>query len=146
MPTAAKLVAAFSLAFASYGVAGVLLFRTASLQEQGISFGFFVVVGLIVGWLSLGPSAEQGYRSSWSGGIRAAFAVYIYCVAIAACHHVYQAMGYHAYNSVDDLVDGLFKKSVEYAVIITDWPVMCAAIFGGLLAGTFAAMAGRLWS
>ena len=145
MPTAAKLFAAIALAIASYGVSTVLLYRIEPLQENGINHMFFAVIGLIVGWRTLGPFAEQGYRGGWRGGVQAALTVYLWCLVIAACHFVYQGFGTHTYKTIDEMLDGLFIKCIEYAVYITEWQVLVAAIFGGMLAGTFSAMAGRLW-
>ncbi len=145
MPTAAKLVAAAALALAAYAVSNVLLFHAEPLQKTGISHLFFGVVGFIVGWKKLGPSAERGYKGGWSGGVAAAISVYVACIVIAACHFVYQGFYYHAYFTVDEMLDGLVVKSIEYAMYITQWQVFVAAIFGGVLAGTFSAMAGRVW-
>jgi len=145
MPTAARLVAAIALAIASYGVSTVLLYHTEPLQETGISHIFFGVVGFFVGWMRLGPLAERGYRGGWTGGIQAAIIVYVWCFFIAACHFVYQGFYKHTYKTIDGMLDGLFIQCIVYATYITQWPVLIAAVFGGLLAGTFSAMAGRLW-
>jgi len=145
MPTAAKLVAAFALALCAYGVSHVVLFRHVPLQQQGISHTLFAVVGFVVGWSKLGPSAEAGYMAGWKGAIPAAVVVYMTCVLVATVSHVYAGMGYHAYNNVDDLMTGFFKKSIEYALLVVDVNVAVASIFGAMLAATFAAMAGRLW-
>jgi len=145
MPTAAKLIAAITLAIAAYAASTVLLFRVEILQEKGINHFFFGLVGLVVGWRKLGPLAEKGYRGGWSGGVQAAIIVYVWCLFIAACHFVYQGFFKHAYKSIDEMLDGLFIKCIEYASYIAEWQVLVAAIFGGVLAGTFSAMAGRLW-
>jgi len=147
MPTAAKLVAAIALAIAAYAASTVLLFHVEDLQKgRGISHFFFGCVGFIFGWMKLGPAAERGYRGGWTGGVAASISVYVACAAIAACHFVYQGFAYHAYKNIDEMLEGLFSKTIEYAMYITVWEVLVAAVFGGLLAGTFSAMAGRLWS
>lgn len=145
MPTAARLIAAIALAITAYGVSHVVLFRHETLQQQGIDHLLFVIVGFCVGWRTLGPYAERGYRGGWLGGLMSTVAVYIACVVVAACFHVINGMSYHAYNNVDDLLTGFFRKAMEFALFAADTSVFVAAIFGGLLAGTFAAMAGRLW-
>lgn len=145
MPTAARLVAAIALAIAAYGVSTVLLYVSEPLQKTGVSHVFFGLVGFVVGWKKLGPLAERGYVGAWSGGITAAVNVYVFCVVIAACHYVYLGFFYHAFRTVDELLDSWFTKAIEYAMYITQWEILTAAIFGGMLAGTFSAMAGRLW-
>ncbi len=146
MPTAAKLVAAIALALAAYGVSTVVLYHSEVFQESGdLSHNFIALIGFIVGWTRLGPSAERGYVGGWSGGIGAAISVFVVCVILGSCIHVYNGFGYHAFNSLDEMFDGLFRKAIEYAMFITQWEVFVSAIFGGILAGTFAAMAGRLW-
>lgn len=146
MPTAARLVAAIALALASYGVSAVLLYHVEDLQKSGgVNHFFFAFIGFIVGWQKLGPAAERGYFGAWSGGIAAAIIVYFVCALIAACHFVYRGFFYHAYDTIDELVEGWFTKTFEYALLISTWQVLVVAIFGGMLAGTFSAMAGRLW-
>ncbi len=146
MPTAAKLVAAIALALASYGVSAVLLFQVEDLQNgSGVNHMFFAIVGFVVGWIKLGPAAERGYRGGWSGGIAASIIVYLTCAVIAAGHFVYRGFFYHAYNTIDEMMEGLMTKTMEYASFITIWQVLVVMVFGGLLAGTFSAMAGRLW-
>lgn len=145
MPTAAKLVAAFALAFAAYGVSDVLLYRYEVLQTRGINSMLFAGVGAFVGWWRLGPEAEKGYRAGWSGGVAAALSTYLMLVVIATCAYIYRGMGYHHYKDLEDLSHSVFTKSLEYSMFLFDWPVFTITVFSGLLAGTFAAMAGRLW-
>jgi|GEM_PF-1079896 len=124
----------------------VLLYHVEDLQKSGgVNHFFFAFIGFIVGWQKLGPAAERGYFGAWSGGIAAAIIVYFVCALIAACHFVYRGFFYHAYDTIDELVEGWFTKTFEYALLISTWQVLVVAIFGGMLAGTFSAMAGRLW-
>lgn len=146
MPTAAKLVAAIALGLAAWAASKVLLFHSEALQKEGVSHMFFGIVGFVVGWKKLGPSAEQGYIGGWSGGISAAIGVWMACALIGACHHVYRGFAFHAYKNVDEMMDSLISRTIEYASLITTWQVLVAALVGGMLAGTFAAMAGRVWN
>lgn len=145
MPTAARLVAAIALAFAAYGVSGVVLYRHEYLQERGINHMFFAVVGFLVGWFNLGKKAQHGYRGGWAGGISSAIVAFVICTALVALHHVYKGMGMHAYDNVDELLTGFFSAFVRFGIMGLDLNIVAASLMGGILAGTFAAMAGRLW-
>ena len=146
MPTAAKLVAAAALALAAFGVSGVLLYRYTFLEAKGINELFFASVGFFVGWWRLGPQAQRGYKAGWSGGIAAALSCYLIVVVLATCSFIYSGLGHHKYRDLEDLTHGVFTKFLEYAMFLFDWPVFVITVFSGLLAGTFAAMAGRVWS
>lgn len=146
MPTAAKFVAALALAIAAYGVSGVLVYRFELLQQTGVNETGFAFVAALVGWSRIGPAAEDGYRSAWTAGLGASFVTYIAIVVCSTCAHILKAVQYHAYKDVDQLLDGFISKSMEYALYMADGPVLVASIVGGLLAGTFAGFAGRLWN
>ena len=145
MPTAAKLIAGIALAMAAYGVSHVLLFRWPDLEKSGISHVHFAIIGFMVGWAKLGAAAEKGYWGGWRGGASSAILVYFFCSIFAALHGVYSGFFYHAYRTVDEMFTGFFNLTLENASYIADWPTFIAAIAGGMIAGTFAAMAGRLW-
>ena len=146
MPTAAKLVAAMALALAAFGVSGVLLYRYEYFSTHGMNAMIFVGVGAFVGWWRLGPQAEKGYRAGWSGGVAAALTSYLLVVSLATGAFVLRGMDRHHYKDIEELMNGVFTKFLEYAMFLFDWPVFTITVFSGLLAGTFAAMAGRLWT
>jgi len=145
MPTAAKLVAAMALALAAFGVSGVLLYRYEYFATHGLNVMAFAAVGAFVGWWRLGPQAEKGYRSGWSGGVAAALTSYLFIVTLGTGAYAWQGMGRNHYRDLEDLMNSVFTKFLEYAMFLFDWPVFTITVFSGLLAGTFAAMAGRVW-
>lgn len=146
MPTAAKLVAAVALAIAAYGVSTVVLYHSEPFQTSGgLSHNLFAAVGFVIGWSRLGPAAERGYMSGWAGGVGASVTVFVSMVILGACIHVYSGFEYHAYRTLSEMIDGFFSKAIEYAGYMTNWEIFVVTFVGGFLAGTFAAMAGRLW-
>lgn len=146
MPTASRIIGALALALVCFGTADIVLFHSIAIQNDGgLNPYMFAFVGAIVGWRVIGPAAHHGYRRAWKAGLGAAFVAYVWIVIIATLHALYKGMSYHAYKTVDDLVDGFFKVSMDYASLIFNWQILVAALFGGLLAATFAGMAGRLW-
>lgn len=146
MPTAAKLVAAFALAFAAYGVAGVAEFRSPDLRATGVNPMWIAFVAGLVGWSQLGAAAPKGYQQAVGSGIASAFVAFGFVVVCAAALHIVDAVQYHAYKDVDAMLDGFIKKLMQFSFHLGDWAVLAAVFFGGALAGVFSGFAGRLWT
>lgn len=146
MPTAAKLIAAMTLALAAFGASGVLVYRHEVFQIHGLNEMAFIAVGFVIGWWRLGPQAELGYKAGWSAGVAASLTSYLVLVILATCAYILNGMGHHSYHDIEDLMNAMFTKSLEYSMFLFDGPVLAATVFGGFLAGTFAAMAGRVWT
>ncbi len=145
MPTAAKLVGALVLATACWAMVDVIMFRYPDYREPGIRHWPFALVGLFVGWKFVGKRAEQGYRAAWSAGFAGAFVAAFWIALIMACYGVFRGMGYHAYKSVPEMIDGFIKLFAEYGLLLTDVPFLLLVMSGGVLSGIFAGFAGRLW-
>jgi hypothetical protein len=145
MPTAAKAVAAIVLAICAFGCANVLTHRFPALSQIGVNPIFFATVGYVFGWIKIGPMAEIGYRAVWRAGIGAAIATTLSIIAIAAAHHIYQGMQYHAYKTVDQMLTGYMNKVLENFLYLADPYIWVAICSSGLLAGVFSGFAARLW-
>ncbi len=145
MPTAAKLVAALVLAACAIGVSLVLIYRFDYFAVHGLNWIVFAGVGAFVGWWRLGPEAEKGFLSGWSGGIASALTCYLMVVAIGTGAFILRGMDRHTFKDLEDLTAGTFSKFFEYSVYLFDWHVFTVTVFAGLTAGTISAMAGRVW-
>lgn len=145
MPTAAKLVGGIVLAAVGWAMTDVVMFRHAVYQEPGINHLVFTVIGFMVGWKHVGKRAEGGYRAAWGGGFSGALIAAFWVILLMACYGVYRGMGYHAYKSVQEMLDGFVKLFVEYLMLLSDVPLLILTLSGGLLAGIFAGFAARLW-
>ncbi len=145
MPTAARLVSLFSLAFLGWIMAKLIEPTVLEEQQGGVWFGGFMLAGAIAGWRKLGTQVgNPTYRTAFNGvgSVLYASIIIIVCATILAC---FDAMGYHAYRTIDDLLGGITKNLLINLGYASDLTLVAYAALGGLIAGVLAEMTHRTW-
>lgn len=146
MPTAAKLAAA--LAFAMVGFFAAETYR-AELPE-GIAGGTFALIvaaiGVLCGWLVMGPAAGRGYRAAAGTGVRTAFTTAFFALLLFSIERMIRKALQRQYgDSPMEAVVDVFSLMLQHGRLILTPEVLVALVAGGALGGLAAEWAGRRW-
>ena len=144
MPTAAKLVSA--LAFALVGLWAALAYIPQ--LPEGTDTGQFplimAVLGLVLGWRSMGRNAGRGWGESAGYGLRtsvlivvwALFGFAVYSMLMRSTRQLYRGDPGRAVMDVPDIM-------LQYGRLLIAQEVLVALIVGGLVGGILAEFAAR---
>ncbi|MDZ4095335.1 MAG: TrgA family protein [Paracoccaceae bacterium] len=146
MPTAAKLVAAVAF--------GLIAWFAAEMFKQSVTvqmrFGWFselcAGIGVLCGWIVMGPLSGRGYQKSIGYGVRTAvtFAVWallgfsIYQMVLKSTKMLYD-------GPMQALVD-IFGLMLENGIAMMSPGVLGVLFVGGVFGGWLTEWAARRWS
>ena len=86
MPTAARLVAAMSLALLAFIVSGQIM----PLMPDGTDFGYFTYInmalGVLTGWIIMGKRVGRGTTAAINNGITGAVALLFWGLFVQGCY------------------------------------------------------------
>lgn len=145
MPTAARLVALFCLAILGYFMAVQVEPIMIENQHGKVWFAGFMLAGAYAGWMNLGKKVGVPTYKSAFNGMGAVVVAFLIIVCVSTMYACYDAMGYHAYRSIEDLVAGFTKNLVIYLSYARDPQIVAYAAIGGGISGIIAEMAHRTW-
>jgi hypothetical protein len=146
MPTAAKIVSAVCL-----GILGwVASEQVVPLMPEDTDFGYFFVVnlglGLVVGWVVLGPRVGRGYYESFMAGLTGMAALVFWALFFQSLNEMLkQAFQRHYEGPVEAVVD-IFNIAVDFGLKLIDVNLISVLVIGGLIAGFWGEWASRRWS
>lgn len=145
MPTAARLVAALSLA-----VLAVVLSRLIMpLMPEGTDFGYFTWVnaalGVIVGWRLVGPRAAQGQFWGIANGLTGAAALVLLGLLLQGAATMFRLAHRNLYDDPFEAFAAVFTIALEYFFIMAVPQVLVAVLIGGAVVGILAKRASSLW-
>ena len=145
MPTAARLTASVCLAVLAY----VLSELVKPLMPESTAFGMFVplniVLGLVVGWVVMGPRVGRGRTWAINNGLTGAVALMFWGIFIQACNEMVRLAMRGRYDGPLEAIVAVFTIAAEYAVIAATLPIAGVMVVGGILAGLLTEFAGRRW-
>jgi hypothetical protein len=136
MPTAARLFAA--LAFAGVGFFGAEVLQPAF--PEGTEFGWFSPVmagiGLLCGWLVMGPNAGRGAVRAAGTGLRTSVTVVFWGMLLFAVREMLLRSTARRYDGVTEAVVGTFEIILEQGRILLSSPeALIVLAAGGVLGG-----------
>ena len=147
MPTAAKLVSALAFALVAFWATVAYIPHLPEGTDAGYLREIMVVLGLIIGWLSMGRNVGRGYMEAVSYGLRGSvllvfwgllgFACYI--MLLRSTRQIYRADVGKALLDVPNIMMG-------YGKLLMAQDVLIALGVGGVLAGLAAEWASQRWS
>ncbi len=149
MPTAARLVAALSLAAGCVLMYFVLLVQYPDLRferHQNELMGLLAGVGFLVGWLSLGVRAAMDDTSPMSLGIRATITCAIWIVILLSVRYIVDNMFRHGYDTPMQAIKDMFGVGFEYVLLMGNWKLIAFACVAGIVAGALTDSAAKTWN
>ncbi len=145
MPTAARLVAAASLALLAFIVSGQIM----PLMPEGTDFGYFtyinIALGMLTGWILMGKRAGLGKTAAINNGITGVVAMLFWGLFVQGCYEmIQQAMRRH-YDGPFEALLAIIKIGTEFGMTILVPQVIATLLIGGVLAGFATEFAARRW-
>tara|TARA_R110002110_G_scaffold40803_16_gene130201 strand:+ start:3351 stop:3791 length:441 start_codon:yes stop_codon:yes gene_type:complete len=145
MPTAARLVAALCTAAAAYLISGMVM----PLMPESTDFGYFVQVniflGLVCGWIIIGPRAGRGTTSALNNGLTGMFVLMLWGVGVQAVNEMVRLAMRNRYDDAFEAMVAVFQIGAEFAVIIATMPIGVALLICAVLVGLMTESAGNRW-
>ncbi|GGE43342.1 TrgA family protein [Actibacterium pelagium] len=146
MPTAAKLIAALSLAVVAF-FATTEIVRTL---PDGMAGPRFVIVncaiGFLVGWKVLGRYADRGYRGSIPFGFWALSNLVFWAMVTHSINEMLSESTKLRYDGVMEALQGTFEIMLEYAIVMIEAPASIVTLLIGSLLATWASVwADKRW-
>lgn len=145
MPDAARLVAALSLALVAFIVSGLIM----PLMPEGLDFGYFVhvnvVLGLLCGWIIMGKRAGRGITPAINNGITGVVALLFWGLFVQGLNEMFRQAMRNRYGGPVEAVADIFKIGLDYGTTIFMPQVMITLLVGGILAGLATEYAWRTW-
>ncbi len=136
MPTAAKLFGAIAFTFVAFLAAEVL----KPAFPEGMSFGYFSVIcaaiGLLCGWMVMGPNAGRGGTKAVGTGLRTSVTIVFWAMLGFGIREMLIRSTDKRYNGVTEAVVGTFEILLEYGrLMLSSAPALIVLVVGGALGG-----------
>jgi hypothetical protein len=146
MPTASKLVAAFCLSVTALIVSEMIKQNMPEGTQFGMFSGVNVLVGLVVGWVTVGSRAGRGFAAAVTTGLTGAVALVFWCLFVHACYEMTEQAMRGLYKSFFDAVQGIFELMLEFSHELLDKDIAIVLLLGGFLSGFVADFVSKRWS
>ena len=146
LPTAARLVAALSLAALGWFASDLV----RPLMPPATAFGWFNYVnagiGLLCGWIVIGSRAGRGMMDALTNGLTGVLALIFWAFFVQSLNLMLKQSMEGRYDGPFEAVIGIFNNAVDYARYLIDPALIGALLIGGMLCGVLAEAASRRWT
>ncbi len=145
LPTAARLVAALSLA--ALGWLGSEMVRP--LMPPHTAFGWFnyvnAVLGALCGWFVIGSRAGRGYTESIANGLTGVLALIIWAFFAQSFNLMLKQSMENKYDGPIEAIVGIFDNAIDYGEFLIDPMLIAVLLIGGMICGLLAEASSRRW-
>lgn len=145
MPTAARLVAAICLAGLGYLVSGQIV----PLLPEGTFVGNFgyinAAVGLVCGWLVMGPRAGRGATAAINNGLTGMAALVFWGLIVHSTKEMVDLAMRNFYDGPFEAIMAVLYISFDYARLIFTPEIVITLLLGGVVSGLATEYASRKW-
>ena len=148
MPDAAKLVAATCLAIMGFLLSGLIMPVYVDAYGE-TNFGWFVqvnvVLGIVVGWISMGKRAGRGVSAAMTNGITGVFLLVLWGLFIQACNEMTRLAMKNRYDGPFEAIAAVFQIMAEWGLLLLTGPIIGTALVGAFVSGIMTEYAWRTW-
>lgn len=135
MPTAPKLISAAFLGALAFYLSGLVI----PLLPEGTQIGYFqpvsVAIGLVTGWVFLGPRAEDTWSAAIGFGITSAAVLMFWALLLFALTEMtYRSIDMRYRGPIEALL-GMFDLMKDYALLVAVPDFLISLFVGGVIAG-----------
>lgn len=145
MPTAARLVAAISLALVAWGVSQMVMARMAGITDFGWFVEVNIALGLAVGWMLMGRLARPGAIATLNNGITSAVVLTVWALAVQGGYEMFRLSLNRRYHGLGDAIGGLLENMIGYARVLLNPEIPVALLLGGVLGALITRFAAKMW-
>ncbi len=147
MPTASKLIGAVSFLLVAFFGAEVMKPYFPEGYSPGSYSIFVALIGLIVGWRTMGPNAGRGMVKAFGTGIRTSITIVFWGLLLFAIVEMLKRSTDRRYDGVTEALLGTFDIMIEYGkIVISAPPTLGVLVIGGLFSAWLTELAARRWS
>ena len=145
MPTAARLVAAASLALIAFIMSGQIM----PLMPEGTDFGYFtlinVALGMACGWVVMGKRAGRGMTSAINNGLTGMATLVFWGLFVQGVNEMVRRAMRNRYDDPFEAILAIFKIGAEYGMTIFVPNVIATFLIGAIVAGLATDYAWKTW-
>lgn len=146
MPTAARLVAALSLAVLAFIVSGQIMPR----MPEDTNFGYFtyvnIALGLVVGWIVMGRrAAQKSLSGAITNGLTGMLALVFWGLFVQGANEMVRLAMRNRYDGPFEAVFAIFEEMIEFGAVLLYPPILLTLALGGVIAGYVTDLAWRRW-
>lgn len=145
MPNAARLIAALCLAALAFVVTGQVM----ELLPEGTYFGNFVYVnlaiGLLVGWVVMGPRAGRGLTPAINNGLTGVAVLVFWGILVQSLDDMVDLAMRNRYGGPFEAIVDVFRIGAEYGLLILVPKVLATLALGAVLSGLATEAARKMW-
>ncbi|MBB94682.1 MAG: tellurium resistance protein [Rhodobacteraceae bacterium] len=146
MPTAARLVAALSLALLAFVVSGQVI----PLLPEGKGVGPWftpvnMLVALVTGWIVLGSRAGRGTVPGINNGLTGMAAMMFWELFVHSTDEMVRLAMRNRYDGPFEAIIAIFYIGIDYAWMISTMNIGVTLLIGGVAAGLATEYASRNW-
>lgn len=145
MPTGAKLIAGICFAIVGWLAAEAYI----PLLPQDTRTGYFreimVVLGFVLGWMTLGPNVGRGYGDAASLGMRTSFLLVFWGLLGISIYFMVRRSTRMMYDNAGDAILDVPMLMLRYAGLMGSVPLIAVLVVGGVIGGVLTEFAGRRW-
>ena len=145
MPTAARLIAALSLAV----LASVVSELIKPVMPDDTDFGNFTYINmafaLVIGWKVVGKSAGRGTTSAITNGLTGAGVLLLWGLFFQGAAEMFRKSMRRWYSDPFEAIGAVFSIAIDYFLIIMVPSVIGTLVIGGAIVGIVTEQASRRW-
>lgn len=145
MPTAAKLVAALSFAFAAWVVCIVLEGLLPGAQRVGQMYPVSIVVAALCGWFISGAAPRASLLEASATGLRTATTATICALLALSTGTMLNVAMRGLYGGPMEAFLDIFNEFVDFGAMLLNLPVILSIAISGVVGGIVTEKAGRRW-
>ena len=148
MPDGARLVAAISLAVLAFLLSAPVMDLYVEANGE-TNFGYFVqvnmLVGLAVGWVSVGKRAGRGWSAAITNGVTGVFLLVLWVLFIQSVNEMTRLAMRNRYDGPFEAVAAVFEIASEWGLLLLNAQVLGMMAVGAVVVGLLAEFAWRTW-
>ncbi len=145
MPTAARLVAAISLALVALAVSLQVPPRMPEHTEFGYFFHVNIGLGLVCGWIVLGRRTGLGVIGALNNGVAAVAVLVFWGLAVQGGYEMIRLAMNRRYDGPIEAIYAIFELAVGYAHVLLAPGIIATLLVGAVLSGLATETAGKMW-
>jgi len=145
MPTAARLMGAICLAVVGFVMSRMVM----PLMPESTDFGYLIPVniglGLLVGWVTMGPRVGRGTTAAINNGLTGVFVLMLWGITVQAINEMVRLAMRNRYDNVFEALTAAFQIGAEFAWMICTAPIGIALLICALVSGLLTEAVGKRW-
>ncbi len=149
MPDAARLTAAACLAVVAFFLSGLVMEAYEAEIGGEVNFGAFIpvniVLGIAVGWFSMGKRAGRGVSSAITNGVTGAFLLVLWGLFVQACNEMTARAMKNLYDGPIEAIGAIFQIGAEWGLLLLTAPILGTLAVGAFVSGILTEYAWRTW-